>query len=100
MILKHTTFYTKFSLFGNISLRFFYHFKDKPKLENNWVIKDHLSGEFSVIREGLAERMLEEFKEATGKYPKREEIVGYVNEDDFYYKKELSEDKWLEYIKN
>jgi len=71
----HITHYKKIKLNGDISLRYFFAFEDRPKLVGKWVIKSHSTKRYRVIDRATADliamshnKELNNYKEIMGRY--------------------------------
>lgn len=51
---NNSIWYKKVDLTDDISLRYFYHFKDRPHLEGKWVIKVHSTKRMAEISKEAA----------------------------------------------
>jgi len=89
---RNLQWYRKVELFGNISLRYFYKFSDRPLYEGKWYIKDHRTKTYQECNQQLAERMIKEYKDFYG-FIVEQEIVGYLDNDNKYIKLDLLEQK-------
>jgi len=76
---QHTTLYEKYKLFGEISIRYFYHFKDNSNLEGKWILKDHKTKLFTKLNENMVITLFESYFDQFGKFPEKEIIHGYLD---------------------
>ncbi len=57
---KNKTWYIKYQLKNDISIRYHYLWENNIKLQNKWIIKDHQNSIKEEISEALATRMIED----------------------------------------
>jgi len=96
----HRVWYKKIQLWGDLSIRYYYHFQDHPDLENTWVLKLHdnkLKGKskFVKISREYADQLIKNYKKHEGQNPEIEHIVGMSITENEYDKFLLISDQHI-----
>jgi len=74
---KHKTFYDKWQISHDVSLRFHYVFEDRPNLQNKFILKIHSTGNYTVVDNEFANSLIDT------KLPKKS-IKGFLYGNQYY----------------
>lgn len=85
----HRQHYIKYQLYGNISIRYYITFEDRPEFEKSWFIKNHETNDYTKVTEKFAKDLIIDTQKEQKRIIQQEEIVGKAMTKSKYYRVDL-----------